>query len=127
MQLEAGLLYRTRDGRKVGPMEGFGGSGCFRDTVGTGKYWGADGTGHHVPDIVAIWNDGPVRDVTRREIVAGVYGRIGVRDVGGGAVMLSLVSTTGVMSDFGAEMRKAELTAAIATLTAIRDALNEVA
>lgn len=115
MKLEVGKYYRTRDGRTVGPMRArkiFGGS--FWSDVG-GAYY-ADGSHVASPqnDIIAEWTDdpqqdSPVRTVTRKEIVPGVYGNV-VVDYEGGIRMDTTTSAD-------------DLTAAIETLTAIRDAL----
>lgn len=119
MRIEGGKYYRTRDGRKVGPMERFGFSGNFRDTPGNGKYWSDSGVGVNVSDIVAEWSRGPVRTVTRKEIVPGVYGRVRVND-GGKAGMV------GLWFD-GHYFKPAELRAAAATFIELAAALDEVA
>ncbi len=75
MQLEAGLLYRTRDGRKV----------------------------------------------TRTEIVPGVYGAVSVKEPH------PRYERSANICIQPTHLSSTELTAAIATLTAIRDALDEVA
>ena len=71
MQIEAGKYYRTRDGRKVGPMRRDGGTRWTR--------WGADGweyaaldngmlyagggaTLNHTDDLVAEWVDAQQQD-----------------------------------------------------------------
>ena len=84
LKIKEGKFYRTRDGRKVGPMEVndddyrhtypfyFGGiSYTPEGSVSTANI-------EYECDIIAEWPEGPVRTVTRREIVPGVYGRIKV-------------------------------------------------
>ena len=68
LKIEAGKYYRTRDGRKVGPME--------RDEV-DGKDWREKDNGAHLwyddgsswsddceRDLIAEWQDQPARTVT---------------------------------------------------------------
>jgi len=91
MKIEAGKYYRTRDGRKVGPMAETG----ARDFPWTGhnvltgsesyRYDGSWSTqvGRRVEyDLVAEWTDEPASKpspfVTRRELVPGVYGKVKV-------------------------------------------------
>lgn len=88
MKIEAGRYYKTRDGRKVGPMEH-----CGSDTDHpwqeaknmSAHIWRDDGTSkwRNDPTLIAEWPTeptGPVRTVTRttREIVPGVYGGLEV-------------------------------------------------
>jgi len=108
----------------VGPMEAFGTEGCFRVTAGNGKYWTADGVGKRESDIVAKWSEGPIRERTIKEIVEGRYGELHVVPHEPGCVLIGLHSADDQQfSSFTAT----ELTAVIETLTAIRDALDEVA
>ncbi len=87
MKIEVGKFYRTRDGRKVGPVTDVGGAkrnGHWIATIPEGlpnrSSWWTNGRTHleyvSQEDIVAEWSDGPVREVvtTRCEIVPGVYG-----------------------------------------------------
>lgn len=78
-----------------------------------------------VNGIVAfeLVNEGPVRTVTRKEIVPGEFGNVVVHPCsvkGRAAVSLHV-------TPWQHGFTSAELTAAIATLTTIRDALDEVA
>lgn len=155
MKIEAGRFYKTRDGRKVGPMS--------RPTVisdhpwrGEVKYadghtntlWyrgesGSFGSRDDANDIVAEWprdsleqveaemdaeiaaeKRGPVRTVTRKEIVQGYYGPVEVSAVIGDRVGIRISHLHG---PGGPEvpMNAAELRAAAATLTEIADALGE--
>ena len=87
LKLEAGKYYKTRDGRKVGPMREL-------DRNKTDWPWtdkledmpdqrytddGKEiGTGSDF-DLIAEWQDetpSPIREVTRRELVAGKYGAV---------------------------------------------------
>lgn len=54
-RIEAGRFYRTRDGRKVGPMEEY--YGGFIHRLGDGMKWNSDGTRVNLDheDIVAEW------------------------------------------------------------------------
>lgn len=133
MKLEAGKYYRTRDGRKVGPITLFESNQKKYFHVIDGRAWWMDGycikgeTQGRGSDLIAEWTDepkevgfgepvgrefgaGPVRTVTRKEIVPGVYGKVRVYD--DGAVFM--YATTD----------RADLTAAIETLTAIKEAME---
>jgi hypothetical protein len=93
-----GAYGRTRDGQRVGPLthdprepwpgafwRASGGPVQIRGLRHPLAWWHAgcyysDGTESPL-DLVAEWTeDGPVRTVTRREIVPGTYGLIVVRD-----------------------------------------------
>lgn len=196
MKIESGKYYRTRDGRKVGPMEHYsGGQDGFSFCCGGStynSYGGYYSLGASVHDLIAEWteepeqgtlkelnvqpgdvveclsdelafgsltvgeryvsqsinlivdDDGeefpwtvatfriisrasksttpapdvatppsPVRTVTRKEIVPGVYGFVRVHDPGSKYVRINI----------DAAMSVADLTQAIETLTEIRDAL----
>lgn len=82
IKLEDGEYYRTRDGRKIGPAESKSTDGSYFEFEGPwGMLHGGDGVyrGDDAGlDIIAEWEDGPVREVTRRAIIPGTYGRIGV-------------------------------------------------
>ncbi len=57
--IETGKFYRTRDERKVGPMDGWT-SDRFRERAGDGRYWTLDGIGHceaKGEDLIAEWVD----------------------------------------------------------------------
>lgn len=85
VKIEEGKSYKAANGERVGPMEFWAGNtDRARQEAGDGKYWMIDGTGKcHATgnDLIAEWPEGPVRTVTRREIVPGVYDRVVVRDV----------------------------------------------
>ena len=115
MKLEVGKYYRTRDGRKVGPMKRSNGSSNWPFFAG-GFTYAEDGSSHVtkrvVPeDLIAEWQEGPVRTVTRKEIVPGCYGIVCVS-----------VSGAGIL---GYSRDPAVLRAAAATLIEIADALEE--
>lgn len=61
MQLEVGKYYRTRDGRKVGPMCNFVSFRNMHPFTYCGMLWTKDGIGYEgkVPDqdIIAEWTD----------------------------------------------------------------------
>lgn len=77
MRIEQGKYYRTRNGRKVGPMArheyGWTADDGFRIYDADGKRVLGFGTPEPT-DLVAEWADeGPVRTVTRQEIIPGTY------------------------------------------------------
>lgn len=115
VKLEVGKYYKTRDGRKVGPMIASGYAWLYEDDQNC-RLWNSDGSGYYGDTdgaIIAEWTEeptGPVRTVTRKEIVPGVYGNVEVYGVG----------------DFYIRQSNAtELRAAITTLTEIADALEQ--
>ena len=134
MKIEAGRYYKTRDGRKVGPMKlntrGEWSGEC------DGESWGYHGNGNWgqisggldvkdrnpyrvLRDLIAPWPTeptGPVRTVTRKEIVPGVYGGLEVGSAIDGHVFIAM----------GIQRVDAEaIDALIANMTAIRDALED--
>lgn len=81
LKIEAGKYYRTRDGRKVGPMEAWCFGGWHSDGAEhplNGGVWLDDGTAKYAgakdsPDLIAEWVDGPVKaaaPVAKTAIVA---------------------------------------------------------
>lgn len=92
-KLEAGKYYKTRDGRKVQvhvnrpgednvsyPWYHDNGAGDISVFHGL-KYSGKSCVDESGSDIVSEWQDpaeSPIREVTKRELVAGVYGRFEV-------------------------------------------------
>ena len=69
----------------------------------------------------------PVRTVTRKEIVPGVYGKVSVHQLrpdNGGYYIAMVDSLTHKESTVHSPMTEADLTAAIKTLTEIRDAME---
>lgn len=90
MKLEEGKYYKTRDGRKVGPIVINPITGVALTSERDFDFWcvlaenglanGDDGEPHE-NDIIAEWQDGPIREVTKKELVPGVYGRFKVDNV----------------------------------------------
>lgn len=140
MKIEEGKFYRTRDGRKVGPMEvgGLVGEWDFEADVdgqrtidGTYCAWRADGsfdpldrkTPHRL-DLISEWSDGPVRTITRQEIVPGTYDGVEVGSEVTGhpqrEVMVRIAIDHGPMVCMNAD----QLERAAAVLTALADALK---
>ncbi len=77
---ETGKFYRTRDGRKVGPMDEWI-SDQFRERAGDGRYWTVDGVGHNEAkgeDLIAEWVDDPASNdnapLTKPAIIALIEG-----------------------------------------------------
>lgn len=140
MKLEVGKFYRTRDGRKSGPVEhGYCEKGVYKfkaELDGLTRYYSSHGEYYpgqqtkHGCDLIAEWADepttpeapaspqpaGPVRTITRKEVVSGVYGAVTVRGVNDAGVGLVFCA---------ARLSTAELRDAIATLSEIADAMEE--
>lgn len=124
MKPEVGKYYRTAGGEQVGPMKKhYWSVDPFEAEVVGSRcnhlcLYDEDGRAHmgRNYDLVAEWVDepaapaGPVRTVTRKEIVPGAYGEVVVDDDGHVRV--------GYMRD------AATIRAAIATLTEIADAME---
>lgn len=78
LPIQAGKTYKTRDGRKVTCISAFDHTAKFSEHQNL--TWVDTGTNSKIIpndpwDLVDDWNS-PVREVTRKEIVPGVYGRI---------------------------------------------------
>lgn len=150
MKIEAGKFYRTRDGRKVGPIErghyptpsrywqapggaitAPSGRGLLQYWTDDGQYWPRESPNWSedsaAVDLVAEWSDGPVREVitTRREVVPGVYGRLEVVDSDQDRVHLRLAAKGGITlaSNSTHVLSRDELDQLITNLTALRDVL----
>lgn len=133
MQIESGKFYKTRDGRKLGPMGTWSQTNTYRwsDKSGDGsEIWADNGSfligEDSASDLIAEWpteTTGPVRTVTRKEIVPGVYERLTVAPAENGNVAVKFNGALGSYSMLSAS----ELRAAIATLTEIAEALEEQA
>lgn len=88
MRIEEGKYYRTRDGRKVGPVRPATNpdNGPFQADLSDGSNWCYDADGRltnlrhedMAEDIVAEWPEGPVVTETVRRIEPGVYGPLKV-------------------------------------------------
>jgi len=138
MIVEQGKYYKTRDGRKVGPMvKGILSVWPFEAkedgndrAFGTRTAWRLDGTfdphssrSAHALDLVALWQEptsqGPVRTKTVKEVVPGMYSGIvvdGGGDDSGGFVRLSFIRSA---------MHSSELRAAALVLTQLAEALEQ--
>jgi hypothetical protein len=114
MNIEEGKFYRTRDGRKVGPMSIKSPRLVWVNGI-EGDWYKKDGRRssftEQEDDLIKEWQDGPVRTVTRKEIVPGSYGCVVVCNDG----------SVSAACDTAAELR-----AAAATLIEIADALEDV-
>lgn len=130
MKIEAGKFYKTRDGQKMGPIsrttaedEFFRWSNGDYTWSDEGAHCGNDGCDL---DLIAEWPDeqtGPVRTVTRREIVPGTYGRVRVwADMPSSCVRLGLGDPSGVNCyDFTAD----ELRSMAMIFSQLAEALDE--
>lgn len=140
IQIKAGKYYRTRDGRKVGPMVLAGKAGEIIWGVPSRPSWldswksnGAWRSGASCrSDLIAEWVDepaapSPVRTVTRKEIVPGTYGRVRIfasKFPDRQHVALSLaLSNDRFPAGNGEVLDIAELRAAAKVFTDIADAL----
>lgn len=135
MQIEAGKYYRTRDGRKVGPMKVWpSGDGEWESLeTFTDGLWKDDGSPLYSdkeyvdsPTLVAEWTEGPVRTetVTTRRIVPGVYGIVRIKNGRNGNavdVWLNGSEATGFAHWYTAD----ELDAAARTLQQLAEALRD--
>ena len=131
MKIEAGKYYKTRDGRKVGPtIENDFPNSYYPFKTSGGLYVMADGTANNgwnfdsKSDLVAEWSEGPVRTVTRKEIVPGTYGRVAVGQPYGSTVPVSVGSS--ILAPWAQGLTPAELRAAAATFVELADALEAV-
>ena len=128
MIIKAGKFYSTENGEKVGPLRPYRHAWdrpdepAFIEVENDGRLWDKNGVGYGAAkglDLIAEWTDeptGPVRTVTRKEIVPGTYGY----------VTTSGPNDAGVRITFpAARLNAAELRAAAAILTEIADALDE--
>lgn len=127
LKIEAGKYYKTRDGRKVGPARRADGylttNGWHYAENGECCYKGISGNEKQPEfDIISEWSEAPIRTVTRREIVAGVYGRVFVNsyDKESNTVWIN------VKEDFGCvEFNATELREAAHILNQIAEVLEE--
>lgn len=144
-KITEGVLGKTAYGRTVGPMirnnDGtFRADGEFAMRAGkrdvtSAQCWLDDGSivaqqpGEEIDAIIALWTEepaGPVRTRTVTEIVEGVYGPLELRKshMERNVAVRFNYREGGSDSDGFKHLDYAELTAAIATLTAVRDALE---
>lgn len=119
LKLEVGRCYKNAHGEKIGPIADHQWSDGFPYHGGRGMgFYNAHGIAQSSqrPDLIAEWTDsptGPVRTVTRKEIMPGDYGDVCVSRTGS----ITCVTTRDPV----------RIRAAIATLTEIADALEEQA
>lgn len=136
MKIEAGKYYKTRDGRKVGPMRERGiRKKRYIEEKYDGRIWDDLGSPYgenntQDDEIISEWQDepSPIRTVTRREIVAGVYGRLHVsRDfsMGDKDLRIALSDSQGESDPVGHYWNLDELDEAIHTLSQIREVIAE--
>lgn len=122
VELEVGKYYKTRDGRKVGPMR------IGQDGYTGHFYWDTDDWGPvsfnpdgvrtyagYCESIISEWTDSPVSTVTRKEIVPGAYENVIVQHEQNGKLAVWVVRCYDAAS----------IRAAAATLIEIADALEE--
>lgn len=137
MKLEVGKYYRTRDGRKVGPIIPRPYSDEYYEPFmwadSAGGIWAHNGENGNATgrlgepddgDLIAEWatHPSPVRTVTttRQELVCGQYGIIDLHGVDKDMVQIRMVSPRLLKTWFTA----GDVTAAISTLQTIRDAMQ---
>lgn len=134
MKLEAGKFYKTRNGLKFGPAEEvypFGNSGWMVPSS-TGHPATYDSYGNRVSptclseeDLVAEWHDGPIRTVTRREIVTGSYSNVNVLTVKSGSVVVQLVNGSGSKTSSSVTLSAEELREAAHLFNQLAEVLEE--
>lgn len=126
MKIEKGKFYKTRDGRKVGPMRddwNYESLFKFHVTVGEldGDLWEISGKNYRSAerDLVSLWQDetpSPIQSKTVTEIAHGTYGHVSIIDSCTKYVRLSVN---------GGLFEASELRAAALTLTQLADFLEE--
>lgn len=125
LKLEVGKYYRDQNGRKIGPIVDHGWSDGFNFYGGKrmGFYNEEGRRQNNIDYIVSEWQDaptGPVRTVTRKEIVPGVYGMVKVT-----TCPSSPLGVVGINLTSDGWWTAADIRAAIATLTEIAQALED--
>ncbi len=72
IKIEAGKFYRTRDGRKVGPMVASNSRWPFKTNGHNGAYYNADGSCPYFSnlDLIAEWIDEPITKTVAKPHVA---------------------------------------------------------
>ena len=122
LKLEVGKYYRDQNGRKIGPIVDHGWSDGFNFYGGKrmGFYNEEGRRQNNIDYIVSEWQDaptGPVRTVTRKEIVYGVHGDI--------EVVEDETHQGGIGIYINATMDAARIRAAANSMLAVADALEE--
>lgn len=138
MLIEEGKFYRTAEGLKAGPVERSTQSGYFwtakvgseiRIYFENGRHGGSHTPNKPGLDLVALWTDGPVREVvtTTREIVPGVYDRLEVQASTPHEVSIRLASRggTAISRDAVHRLNPKELATLIANLTALQEVIGK--
>jgi len=124
MQIVAGEYYKTRDGRKVGPMHyspGMGFSGGVEGEIG-GRSWSSTGVhcmGFAHLELIAPWPDEPASPVVTETVKRIKPGTYGIVEVDGAAGRFADVQVRSAM------YRASELRAAAKVFTDLADALDE--
>lgn len=99
MKLEVGKFYKTRNGEVAGPLTTKNKGITFGTDGFSWSEWYSNGRclleGEHERDLISEWEEGPVRTVSRKEIVPGMYGKVCVQEKvrGGGLFGVAMVST----------------------------------
>lgn len=139
MKIKEGKFYKTRDGRKVGPLRRLR-SSCLWDVTDDENsnqntfVWASDGKSHTASnlDIVSEWYTscsaaqvdvqreeyGPIR--TRREIVPGMYGCVKVGWTDGETAFVSINE-----GEAQRPLSSDDISEAIHILSQIREVLEE--
>ena len=123
VKIEEGKFYRTRDGKKVGPMAFSREEGIWFVHRKVGR-WESDGSVIETfgwPDpspLISEWSEGPVRTVTRREVVCGSYGRVIVDRVLGKECVVAI-------DDWHTTMTANELRSAAMIFSQLAEALDD--
>lgn len=123
MVIEEGKLYRSETGEKIGPIIDCGFSDGFPYHGGRGKgFYNAQGKRQnpHGDDLIAEWTDaptGPVRTVTRKEIVYGVHGDV--------EIVEDDTHQGGIGIYINATMDTARIRAAANNMLAVADAMED--
>lgn len=132
LKLEVGKKYTDRTGNVRGPLRAIRNPAWHKFTDGNlswGEYGAALSTRDEFDnDLIALWQDaptGPVRTVTSKEIVPGIYNRLGVGEQSGDCIWVGLVENDGDY-DLGSLLNASQLRALAATATEIADALEGV-
>jgi hypothetical protein len=137
VQIEIGKFYRCRDGHKA-RAAGWASLGAEIVKLETSKgdrlVFAETGLANRPPtqvpsdaDVVAEWDEptGPVRTVTRKEIVVGEYGKVKVAGKHSNGIAVGVRLIVGPTGGNIADMTAEELRAAALVFTQLADALEE--
>ena len=119
LKLEVGKYYRDQNGRKIGPIVDHGWSDGFNFYGGKGMgFYNEEGRRQNNIDyIVSEWTTGPVRTVTRKEIVFGVHGDV--------EIVEDDTHQGGIGIYINATMNAARIRAAANSMLAVADAMED--